>query len=182
MVMIIELSAEETKRRFGVAIPIRNFPYQLNHREENNVKLVMEYIGIAYSPEENKGANSVKHLCDRGNTFEAVSTFPKAHTAEEYAEEHAKVMASLTDLHIMRFDIVSAKEDFVTIRYTATGTHRGAPHNGIEATGKRAEWTAAGNFIIDEHTGKIKHWWKDWDKMRMWKQLGWVKPPDAEFL
>lgn len=27
-------------------------------------------------------------------------------------------------------------------------------------------WTACGNFVIDEQTGLIKHWWKDWDKMR----------------
>jgi hypothetical protein len=29
---------------------------------------------------------------------------------------------------------------------------------------------------LDEETGLIKHWWKDWDKMRMWKGLGWVRP------
>lgn len=97
-----------------------------------------------------------------------------------------------------------SSENFVSLRYTATGSHIGAPHNGIEATNRKAEWTAAGNFVIDEKSGLIQHWWKDWDKMRsmfrvlgykyklidrdalllsVWKQLGWVKPDNdkAEF-
>ncbi|KAI0795289.1 hypothetical protein BC629DRAFT_1439566 [Irpex lacteus] len=128
---------------------------------------ILEYMEIAYSPSQ-AGASSVAHLCVPGNnTFLAPSTFPDAHTAEEYAESHAKVMSALNDLHIVRFDVVVAK---------ATGSHNGGPHNGIQPTGRRAQWTAAGNFIVDEETGKIKHWWKDWDKMQMWKQLGWVKP------
>lgn len=55
-----------------------------------------------------------------------------------------------------------------------------------------AQWTAAGNFVLDDGSGLIQHWWKDWDKMQsepitlcsniyselstVWKQLGWVKP------
>ena len=54
----------------------------------------------------------------------------------------------------------------MSLRYTATGSHIGGDHNGIPATKRRARWTAAGNFVIDEETGLIKHWWKDWDKMQ----------------
>lgn len=60
-------------------------------------------------------------------------------------------------------------ENFVSLRYTATGAHVGTPHNGIPATGRRAQWTAAGNFVLDnDGTGppKIRHWLKDWDKMQ----------------
>lgn len=63
---------------------------------------------IAYSP-ANAGSESVAHLCAPGNTFEARSTFPDAHTAEEYAESHAKVMRALNNLEIVRFDYVIAK-------------------------------------------------------------------------
>jgi len=140
------------------------------------VKVVLAYMEIAYSPTENKGASSVKQFCAPNNTFTAPSTFPTAHTAEEYSEAHSHVMASLKDLYIIHFDVVVAKENFVSLRYTATGSHIGEPHNGIPATKRKAQWTAAGNFVIDEETGLIKHWWKDWDKMQMWKQLGWVKP------
>ncbi|KAI0073587.1 hypothetical protein K474DRAFT_1603134 [Panus rudis PR-1116 ss-1] len=192
---VVKYSAEEAKRHFGFEVPIDNLPPNLTSSEQKNIKTVLEYMEIAYSPENNKGGESVAYLCHPGNTFAAPSTFPKASTAEEYADEHAKVMSSLTDLHIVRFDVIVAKgqnlfsqsvslflssvskpENFVSLRYTATGSHIGAAHNGIEATRRRAEWTAAGNFVLDEQSGKIKHWWKDWDKMRMWKQLGWVKP------
>lgn len=156
---------------------------------------------IAYSPTNNKGASSVSHLCAPGNTFAAPSTFPMAHTAEEYSEAHAHVMSALNDLHIVQFDVVVAKglpfppsfipscslpvsstapnnletltytfhvilENFVSLRYTATGSHIGTAHNGIPPTRRKAQWTAAGNFVIDNTTGKIQHWWKDWDKMQ----------------
>ncbi|TFY75726.1 hypothetical protein EWM64_g8284 [Hericium alpestre] len=172
----ISLTASDTAKRFGVSKEIENLPSKLTPEEEQNVKIVLEYMEIAYSPEDNKGASSVKHLCAPGNTFLAPSTFPNAKTAEEYAEAHAEVMASLKDLHIIKFNVVVAKENFVSLRYTATGSHIGAPHGGIPATKLKAQWTAAGTFVIDEQTGLIQHWWKDWDKMQMWKQLGWVKP------
>jgi len=57
-------------------------------------------------------------------------------------------------------------ENFVSLRYTATGTHDGDDHNGIKATHKEGEWTGAGNFICNEETHKIQQWWKDWDKMQ----------------
>ncbi|KAA1476533.1 NTF2-like protein [Dentipellis sp. KUC8613] len=174
--MPTSLTADETAARFGVSKAIAHFPSNLSPQEEKNVRLVLEYMEIAYSPTENKGASSVAHLCAPRNTFLAPSTFPTAHTAEEYSEAHAHVMSALRDLHIIQFDVVVAKENFVSLRYTATGSHIGAAHNGIPPTRRKAQWTAAGNFIIDEETGLIQHWWKDWDKMQMWKQLGWVLP------
>jgi hypothetical protein len=33
---------------------------------------------------------------------------------------------------------------------------------------------------MEEESGLIKHWWKDWDKMRMWKALGWVRPDNDQ--
>lgn len=38
------------------------------------------------------------------------------------------------------------------------GTHAGEPHAGIAPSGKKAEWTAQGAYIMQN--GKIKHWWK----------------------
>ncbi|KAF7798965.1 hypothetical protein EIP86_010194 [Pleurotus ostreatoroseus] len=171
----IKLTVDETKARFGVAKAIDNFPSTLTKEEERNVKTVLQYMEIAYSPTE-AGAAAVAHLCAPGNTFLAPSTFPMAHTAQEYADAHRHVMKSLNNLHIIQFDVVVAKENFVSLRYTATGSHSGEPFNGIPTTGRKAQWTAAGNFVLDENSGLIQHWWKDWDKMQMWKQLGWVKP------
>ena len=93
--------------------------------------------------------------------------------------------------------ILDVTENFVSLRYTATGSHVGEPHAGIPASGKKAQWTAAGNFVLDEHN-LIQCWWKDWDKMQsafrnidcslgadrcldpVWKQLGWVMPLTEE--
>ena len=123
----VKLSADETKARFGVAIAIENFPSDITPSEAKNVQTVLNYMEvcsyysllkdidlystsqIAYSPVNNKGTESVKHLLDPNDTFEAVSTFPKAHSAGGYADEHAKVMSALSDLRIVRFDIVSPK-------------------------------------------------------------------------
>jgi len=56
--------------------------------------------------------SSVAHFCAKENTFAAPSTFPTAHTGEEYAEAHSHVMASLTDLGIQHFDVVVAKGSY----------------------------------------------------------------------
>lgn len=68
----------------------------------------------------------------------------------------------------------------MSLRYEATGSHIGEDHNGIKPTQRRGHWSGAGNFVMDEKTGLIAHWWKDWDKMQMWKQLGWVRPNNDE--
>lgn len=127
---IIKLQEKDTLARFGVSKAIENFPSKLTEQEEGNVRIVLQYmevrvyliketlsemtdcvylLQIAYSPKENTGAASVSHFCSPGNTFAAPSTFPNAHTAEEYAEDHKKVMSALNDLHIVQFDVVTAK-------------------------------------------------------------------------
>ncbi|MCJ1284973.1 hypothetical protein MMC26_004310 [Xylographa opegraphella] len=188
---MISLSKEETASRFGVEKAIEHFPSHLTDQEEKYVKTVLQYMDIAYSPTRNTGSKSVAHFCAPSNVFSAPSTFPTAHTAEEYAESHSHVMSSLTDLHIISFQIVNVKdswelistgrsENLVSLRYEATGSHVGDAHNGIEPTRKSARWSGAGNFVMDEETGLIGRWWKDWDKMRMWKGLGWVRGVDGE--
>ena len=42
----IKLSAEETKRRFGVSKIVANFPSSLTAEEEANVKTVLEYMEV----------------------------------------------------------------------------------------------------------------------------------------
>ena len=61
------------------------------------------------------------------------------------------------------------------MRYTISGTHAGAPHSGIPATGKHARWTAALFFHLNAD-GRITRVVKFFDKMSMWTQLGWVAP------
>lgn len=97
----------------------------------------------------------------------------------DYADSHAKVMSAIADLHIITYDIVFAKDGHVLLRYSAEGSHCGQPHNGIEPTGKKAKWTAAAIFEVRD--GKIYSFTKEWDKLNMWKQLGWVCTFRADF-
>ena len=90
----------------------------------------------------------------------------------DYADSHAKVMSAIADLHIISYDIVFSKAGHVLLRYSAEGSHCGQPHNGIEPSGKKAKWTAAAIFEVKD--GKVHSFTKEWDKLNMWKQLGWV--------
>ena len=81
-------------------------------------------------------------------------------------------MSAIADLHIISYDIVFAKDGHVLLRYSAEGSHCGKPHNGIDPSGKKAKWTAAAIFEVKD--GKIHSFTKEWDKLNMWKQLGWV--------
>jgi hypothetical protein len=110
---MISLSSSETEQRFGVPLAIQHFPSNLTPPEEQHVKTVLNYMSIAYSPERNAGADSVGEFCAPDNVFEAPSTFPDAHTTEEYAESHRKVMGCLTDLKIKEFQIVNVKGEWL---------------------------------------------------------------------
>ena len=93
------------------------------------------------------------------------------HTLEQYAEEHGKLMRQVSDLHLISFDVLFARGHWVCLRYTAEGSHCGEPHGEIPATGKRARWTAAALFRVED--GKLVEFIKEWDKLAMWQQLGW---------
>lgn len=96
------LTAREVEERFGVAIEVKAMPDDLTEQEEANVKVVMAYMATAYNYKLNKGARSVEQVrsqalqqdavlsegqwCAKEATFSAPSTFPTAHTPEEYAE------------------------------------------------------------------------------------------------
>lgn len=138
--------------------------------EQKNIDLVTEYMNIAYDPKR-ASAKAVAHLCAPNNMFIAPSTFPEVHTLEEYAEDHAKIMTQVNDLHFVSFDVLFAKGDRVCLRYTAEGTHRGEPHGDLAPTGRTARWTASAIFRVEN--GKIAEFIKDWNKLSMWEQLGW---------
>lgn len=135
--------------------------------------MVLDYMSTAYSPKDNKGRSSVEHLCTSNASFTAPTTFPSCHTPLDYADSHAKVMSAIADLHIISYDIVFAKDGHVLLRYSAEGSHCGEPHNGIEPSGRKAKWTASAIFEVRD--GKVHSFTKEWDKLNMWKQLGWMK-------
>ncbi|ODM15038.1 hypothetical protein SI65_09533 [Aspergillus cristatus] len=131
-------------------------------------------MAIAYSPTRNSGAPSVSHLCHPDAYFYSPSTFPGCTTPMDYADSHAYVMASVSDLHIVQYDQAWAKDGHVLLRYTAEGSHCGKPYRGIEKSEppKRARWSAAAIFEIVY--GRVMGFVKDWDQKVMQIQLGWA--------
>lgn len=138
--------------------------------ESRNVELVKEYMLIAYDPRRASG-EAVAHLCAPRNTFVAPTTFPNVHTLEQYADEHGRLMEQVNDLRLISFDVVFAQGPWVCLRYTAEGSHSGRPHGAIPPTGRKARWTAAALFRVED--GRLAEFIKEWDKLAMWEQLGW---------
>lgn len=138
--------------------------------EKRNIERVREYMRITYDPKL-ASAEAVAHLCAPGNRFIAPTTFPDIHTLEQYAEAHGRLMREVSDLRLLRFDVLFAKGDRVCLRYTAEGSHTGAPHGRIPPTGRKAQWTASAIFKVEN--GMLAELIKDWNKLSMWEQLGW---------
>ena len=146
--------------------------------EEANINICKEYMSISYSPEKNKGGESVAHLCHPDSWFWSPSTFPACETPMDYADSHAHVMASVNDLHIIHFDQVFAKNGHVLLRYTAEGTFKGEPYLGIKPNGNHAQWSAAAIFEVED--GKVRSFTKDWDQKVMQILIGWATVHDSE--
>lgn len=138
--------------------------------ERRNIELVTEYMRIAYDPQR-ASARAVAHLCAPNNRFISPTTFPEVHTLEAYAEDHAKIMKQVNDLHFVNFDVVFAHGDRVCLRYTAEGHHRGEPHGQLPPSGRKAQWTACAVFKVEN--GKLVEFIKEWNKLSMWEQFGW---------
>jgi hypothetical protein len=68
---------------------------------KKNIDVVKEYMRLAYSPKENKGAKTVQHLCHDDAYFIAPSTFPTAHSPQDYAQSHSEVMSRYRPLSIL---------------------------------------------------------------------------------
>ena len=139
--------------------------------EHSNIDICKQYMSIAYSPQQNTGASSVAHLCHPDAWFWSPSTFPGCETPMDYAESHSHVMASITDLHIVRYDQIFAKNGHVLLRYTAEGNFNGKAYLGTEANGNHAKWGAAAIFEVEE--GKIRSFTKDWDQKLMQVGVKW---------
>ena len=149
-------------------------PEEYSEHERRNMAAAREYMELSYDPKR-ASADAVRHLVAEGASFEAHSTFPAVHDPLAYAQHHADdIMTAVPDLRIESFDNLFAKENRVCVRYTATGSHCGAPRRGIPPSGASARWTACIVFHFNE-SSKITHMSKDWDKLAMWHALGWAQ-------
>src|SRR3954464_1012281 len=73
-------------------------------------------------------------------TAETVERFPMrtAHGADDIASVFDEAFAAMPDLH-PEIAEVAAEGDNVFVRWHMTGTHSGAPWNGVAASGKPIE-------------------------------------------
>jgi SnoaL-like polyketide cyclase len=147
----------------------------MNHteQEQQNIEVIKEFILIAHDPKR-ASAQAVRHLCVPNSRLFAPTTFPGIHTVEQFAEDHGNLMKQINDLRIANFDVCFAKENRVCLRYSAEGSHSGLPHGAILPSGRRAYWSAAALFRLENC--KIAELIINWNKLSMWEQLGW--PPE----
>ncbi|CAF1267674.1 unnamed protein product [Rotaria sp. Silwood1] len=124
----------------------------MTEQEEKNIRLVKEYMQISYDSERSSSKN-VAHLVASDNKFIAPTTFLNTHSCQAYADEHG----------IIEIDYLIAKDDQVALCYSTEGR--------IPAIGRKAKWTAAALYKFNSE-GKITLFIKEWDKLLMWKQLG----------
>jgi len=108
---------------------------------------------------------------------DGVERFPDktCHGAAEVAAYFQHVFDAMPDVNVEPHTIVADGET-VFLRSDITGTHTGAPFNGINATGKRIDIPAIDQFTIRD--GLIVHNFVVFDQMEMGRQLG-VLPPDG---
>src|SRR5262245_60507359 len=87
-------------------------------------------------------------------TSETVEYFPDA-VCRGAAEIQAYFEATYAAMPDMVLDIQTAAEDgeHVFLHWIATGTHSGAPYNGIAPTGKSMRVTGMDHFVVRD--GKI---------------------------
>ena len=117
------------------------------------VDVVKEYMRLAYSPQENKGARQYSIFV----TMRRISSHPPPSLTAGRPRttlSPSKAMACVSNIHINSYDVIFAKGEHVCLRYSASGSHNDEPHNDIEATGNKAAWHAAA--IFDAEDGKIK--------------------------
>jgi hypothetical protein len=89
------------------------------------LKSVYHFIGFAHSPEM-VGSEKAKKLLSNGKAkFMTPSTFPETRDCEKYLADHEKILKEIKDLKIESYDYFFAKANWVCLRYTANGSHRG---------------------------------------------------------
>ena len=87
---------------------------------------------------------------------------------DSYKDEVAMYWTAFPDLQMVLEDLIE-HEDKVVGRWVMRGSHRGK-FMGIEATGKRVEFT--GIFIVRIAGGKFVEEWEEADTLGLMRQLG----------
>jgi steroid delta-isomerase-like uncharacterized protein len=110
-------------------------------------------------------------------TDATVERFPSAtvHGADGMVAYFERLFAAVPDLH-MRVVALAEHGDDVFVHWHMTGTHTGAPFEGIEPTGRALAIDGMDHFVIRD--GTIATNFVVFDQMQFARQLGML-PPDG---
>ena len=103
------------------------------------------------------------------------ATFPDAAGAEAVGRVLGALLEGCPDVRF-RVEQAITEGDLVVLRWTATGTHRGA-FQGLEPTGREATWTGITIFRVE--CGRIAEVWSEVDGLGRLRQLGVRQAPTA---
>ena len=92
---------------------------------------------------------------------------------EEIAAYFEALLAALPDFHMEIVNLAEAGED-VYVQWILTGTHTGAPFQGIEATGKRLTLDGIDHFVVRD--GRVASNFVISDQLQFARQIGLIPP------
>lgn len=129
--------------------------------------------------ESNKGKAAALAVIDETCATNFVlhdATGMDIHGLKDLKQYESELFSAFPDLHHTIDDMV-AEGDKVAVRFTLTGTHKGA-YMGIPATNKKLTiWAISIDRIVG---GKFVESWLRMDTLSMMQQLGLVPTPKKE--
>ena len=90
---------------------------------------------------------------------------------EEIAAYFQGLFDAMPDFHMEIVNLVEAGDD-VYVQWVLTGTHSGAPVQGIEATGRRLEVDGIDHFVVRD--GKVVSNFVVSDQLQFARQVGFI--------
>ena len=138
---------------------------------EKNKQLVRSYLDRVVSRGDQ---TAMSELVSETLVFTSPYTPQPVQGRHGFVQMIAGLRASFPDLKIVEHDTVG-EGDLVAARWTASGTHTGAPFAGRSATGNRFEISGMSFYRVRD--GHIVEGWVCDDTLGMLTQLGVVPQP-----
>jgi predicted ester cyclase len=95
---------------------------------------------------------------------------------DEYKNLIAYLHSTFPDFH-QSIDALIAEGDTVVERWTNRATHTGGEYHGVPPTGKQMEGPGVDIFRVVD--GQIVEQWGVFDRLHLWRELGFTVVPPA---
>lgn len=133
---------------------------------DGNKQIVRRYLEQVVSAGD---ARAAEELVAPEVVFTSPYTPEPTRGLHAFRQMITSLRASFPDLRIEEHDVI-AEDDRVATRWTASGTHTGAPFAGIPTSGRR--FSITGISIYRVRNGRIIEGWVNDDSLGMMSQLG----------